>query len=181
MVRVLPSFTHTCHVCGTQFTVQNETQFSGGRPQIVQTPTNCPACGAPIRAARPVEIGGVKDLILTHYGLPEYRKEYGTAQRFLEAVSLRPEDVDRYLDLLQQLDFAEWQQLDARQKAGQELTSEDRKETKIIGQARTDHERGKLLPVLRQAAEQAKATIQQERERYLQTYAERQTPNGADQ
>ncbi len=174
MIRVVPSFTHTCHVCGTQFTVQNETQTGFGRPRIVQTPESCPACGAPIRAARSVEIGGVKDLILTHYGLPEYRKEYGTAQRFLEAVSLKPEDVDRYLELLEQLDFAEWQQLDTRHKAGQELSSEDRKETKIIGQARADHERGKLLPTLREAAEQAKAAIQRERERYLQTYAERQ-------
>lgn len=173
MVRVLPSFTHTCHVCGTQFTVENVPQISGGRPQIVQTPESCPACGAPIRSARPVEIGGVKDLILTHYGLPEYRKEYGTAQRFLETVSLRPEDVDRYLELLEQFDFAEWQQLDARHKAGQELSSEDRKETKIIAQARADHERGKLLPVLREAVEQAKATIQRQHERYLQAYADR--------
>lgn len=171
MTRFRPRSGHICHICGTSFEVSGELDPQSHR--LTRTPDACPACTAPLKPSYPISVGAAKDLVLTYYRLAEYRRAYGTPRRFLERRCARPDDVDRYLELVLALDLDGWQASDAETNARCGPARGSRGETAAIRRARADLQSGRLPRALRTVAEQVKALLRQEREHYLQIYAQR--------
>ncbi|KAB8140679.1 hypothetical protein F8S13_23305 [Chloroflexia bacterium SDU3-3] len=171
MPRYLPSVPYTCSICHTAFPLR--TWFEPARPGVVQMPDSCPACGAPIRSRADLTVGTAKDLILTHYQLPTYKKLYADARGFFVKQCLTEKDIDTLEALVHDLDMAAWAAADSQEKASQKLSREDKQETSLIKRAAEEHKAGTLQQELRAAADQARAALRREREQHMRVFEQR--------
>lgn len=172
MPRFLPRSTHICHICATSFEVCNEFDLQSQR--LIKSPDVCPACTAPLKPCYPIQLGNVKDLVLTYYRLSAYRTMFGTPQQFLEQRCRDEAELDRYIELVRSLDVDGWQHSDAHMRADDRPSREGRAEAAAIARVRAGLQSGTLLRGLRRIAESVRAALRQEREHYLQIYAQQQ-------
>ncbi|RKH12575.1 hypothetical protein D7V97_08020 [Corallococcus sp. CA053C] len=173
-MRVAPSVSITCYVCGSTFTVHNRVELEGGERTVLQEPPACPFCDAPLRNVPRLDVGVAKSLWLTEAGAPEEKKEYGTAARFLERFTRTEAEVDTLLSLARELDFDAWEQANlARLKRGRDagLKTETRFVTKLKEAARD----GALFERLQHAAAPVKDAHRALRDRHLAVFEARRS------
>ncbi|MFP2896790.1 hypothetical protein [Corallococcus sp. 4LFB] len=150
-MRVAPSTTVTCFVCGSTFTVHNRVELEGGRRTLLQEPSACPFCDAPLRSIPKLDVGVAKSLLLTEAGAPEEKKTYGTVARFLERFTRTEAEVDTLLTLARELDLDAWEEGNlARLQRGKD--AELKTETKFVAKLRKEAGDGGLFERLQQAA-----------------------------
>lgn len=171
MPRYLPVVSYVCYICGTRFDLENS--FDRAARKVVHEPTACPACGAPIRSRVDITVGTAKDLILTHYQLPTYKKLYADAQEFFVKQCLTEKDIDALEALVRDLDVGAWAAADSQEKSSQKLSREDKQETSLIKRAAEEHKAGTLQQELHAAADLARATLGQEHEQHMKVFEQR--------
>lgn len=172
MPRYLPETEHVCHVCGTRFLIRTGFDPAAHGNKLRSSPQTCPCCTAPVKSPPAQRDNAALTLVLTHYGARYYRKTFGSVEKLLTDLSLRPEDVDGYLRQVEQLDYDEWEANLRRSltRPGEANDPEVREELADIDRARKDAASGALLTALRGVAGQVRARLSEERERYLQIY-----------
>lgn len=150
-MRVAPSTTVTCFVCGSTFTVHNRVDLSGGRRTVLQEPSACPFCDAPLRSIPKLDVGVAKSLLLTEAGAPEEKKAYGTVERFLERFTRTEAEVDTLMSLARELDLGAWEASnEARLQRSKDAGLKT--ETKFVAKLRKEAEDGGLFERLQRAA-----------------------------
>ncbi|RKG76188.1 hypothetical protein D7W79_18395 [Corallococcus exercitus] len=150
-MRVAPSTPVTCFVCGSTFTVHNKVDLDGGRRTVLQEPSACPFCDAPLRTIPKLDVGVAKSLLLTEAGAPEEKKAYGTVERFLERFTRTEAEVDALLTLARELDLGAWEEANlARLQRSKDAGLKT--ETKFVAKLRKEAEDGGLFERLQRAA-----------------------------
>lgn len=154
-MRVAPSVSLTCYVCGSPFTVHNRVELEAGRRTVLQEPSACPFCDAPVRSIPKLDVGVAKSLLLTEAGAPEEKKEYGTAEKFLERFTRTEAEVDTLLSLARELDLGAWEEANlARLKRDKDAGLKT--ETRFVAKLREAARDGGLLERLQRAARPVK-------------------------
>ena len=172
-MRVAPSVSVTCYVCGSTFTVHNRVDMAGGRRTVVPEPPACPFCDAPLRSIPKLDVGVAKSLWLTQAGAPEEKKDYGTVAKFLERFTRNEAEVDTLLALARDIDFGAWEEgnlasLKRDKDAG--LKSE----TKVVAKLREAAHDGALFEQLQRAAAPVKDAHRAVWNRHMAVFEQRQ-------
>lgn len=113
-MRVLPSASVTCFVCGSTFTVQSRTEIKDQQVSLNRDPSSCPFCDAPLLNIPALNVGIAKGLLLTHAGAPAVKKAYGTVARYLERFTRTEAEIDTLLQLAREFDYDDWEALNQR-------------------------------------------------------------------
>jgi hypothetical protein len=171
-MRVQPTVTITCHVCGSVFTVNNRAGFVDGKRVFEQTPSACPACGASIKGKAETGVGGAHDLLLWVYAAPWYRRTYADIDRLLDVHVRNQADLDAYVALIDAMDYDAWER-QVREQAGGKLTRDDRDELAIIQRARDDARAGTLLGKFEEATRASRERLRQEHEKHMRVFESR--------
>ncbi|NPC68715.1 hypothetical protein HPP05_03000 [Corallococcus exiguus] len=174
-MRVAPSTSVTCFVCGSTFTVHNRVELTGGRRTVLQEPSACPFCDAPLRSIPRLDVGVAKSLLLTEAGAPEEKKTYGTVERFLERFTRTEAEVDTLLTLAREMDLEAWEsgnlaRLQRSKDAGLKT------ETKFVSKLRKEAEDGGLFERLQRAATTVKDAHRALWKHHMALFQQRQQP-----
>jgi hypothetical protein len=169
-MRFLPEQTVVCHVCGSSYTVKSHLDAASGT--VVSEPSTCPACGVVRRTAPARSPGLAKSLVLTFAGVRWYVERFGDAARFLEQHSLRAEDVDAYLGLVDGIDFAAWE---ADERAVKKPTADERETLALLPRLRAEAAGGQLRAALANIAEPVKSKLRAEQAQHLEVFRQRTT------
>jgi hypothetical protein len=165
-MRVSPSFDYTCHVCGTVTHVQNLTGYRDGKVVQGYDPAQCPACDAPLRFTRPVDLGGARELLLTLYGASFQKKQFGTVEAAVAHLVRTEHELDQVLALAGGLDFDQWKQ-QVHDVAGGKLDRHDREELAVIEKIRADDARSSKL---RAASDPARQRLRAEHDQHMKIF-----------
>lgn len=168
-----PEADHTCHVCGTVFVLHTHLDPTARSNPFSHTPTECPACDAPVRSSYPVEVGRAKEIILGHYGTAYSRRTYGTVAKYIEQICPTPEFVDRYLEVAAAMDYDAWAKYCRTRLAREDATTEDRTDAALIERARAEAAAGLLGPALAADAAPVRARLVAGREKHLAIFRSR--------
>lgn len=164
-MRARPTIDHRCHVCATVFTVQNVFDTPRGRP-VGRVPDHCPACDAPLRGPSLIEIGSAKNLLLTLFKVRSYIRDFGDAETFLRDNTVSEAEVDRFMALVETMDYDAWQRSYRDGSLGAEQ--------KALERIRKDAASGELKRRLQDIAEPVRAAHRQEYATHMQTFRQRQ-------
>lgn len=172
-MRVAPSVSITCYVCGSTFTVHNRVDMEGGRRTLTQEPSACPFCDAPLRSIPKLNVGVAKSLLLTEAGAPEEKKEYGTVAGFLERFTRTEAEVDTLLSLARELDLQAWEEGNlARLKRDKDAGLKT--ETRFVAKLREAARDGGLPERLQRAAAPVKDAHRALWDRHMAVFQQRQ-------
>ncbi|RKG82000.1 hypothetical protein [Corallococcus terminator] len=167
-----PSRTVTCYVCGSKFTVHQKLVVTRRETVVRPDPEACPFCDTPLKTIPPLDEGIAKGLVLTAAEFPEEKKEYGTAEDYLEEFTLTEQDVDALVELAQGLDSAEWAR-DNAERLQRRKNPSVQAVSRFLPKLQAQVESGVLPERLRQAAEHVKEEYRARRKRHLAIFERR--------
>jgi hypothetical protein len=117
-----------------------------------------------------IDIGSAKDLLLTLFRVSSYVRDFGDAEAFLRNNTVSETEVDRYLEMVESMDYDAWE----RSYRDGSLQSEQ----KALKRIRREAASGDLQRRLAEIAAPVKAMHRAERARHMQILQARQARNG---
>lgn len=157
-----------CHICGTEYEglivySWNE-RLSGPFPKD-KYKLSCPKCGVPYKAKMNPNTGTAKDILKKIISSQE------EAVRLLFDFSLMEEDVDRWKNIMLEIDYEKWEKHDWEfRKSMKDLSENGRARLDENSNTRDElaklkHE-GKIQELIEKAASAAKEKIKEEKDTY---------------
>lgn len=140
-MRVAPSVSLQCYVCGSTFTVQNRVELKGRQRVLVQEPSACPFCDAPVKAIPPLDLGQAKGLLLAGKESP---KDPDATERFLEQSTRTAQDAETLWAMARGVDFDAWE-ADLRDLLRDDPDKALTKELRLVARLRDEAREGTLF------------------------------------
>ncbi len=158
-----------CHICGTEYEglivySWNE-KLSGPFPKD-KYKVSCPKCGAPYRVKINPSIGTAKDILMK---IALNQEEAG---ELLFHLSLTEDDIDRWKNIMLEMDYEEWRKHDLEFQKNMKDLSEDDGARLNENSSKRDRlaklkQTGMIQELIEKAVNMAKEKIKEERSSYL--------------
>jgi hypothetical protein len=158
-----------CHICGVEYEglivySWNE-QLSGPFPKD-KYKVSCPKCGVPYRAKINPSVGTAKNFLMKMISNPE------EASELLFKLSLTEEDLNRWKNIILEIDYEEWEKHDLEfRKSMKHLSENEAAKLDENSQKREELARlkrdGKIQEIIEKTVGLARKKIKEEKDLYL--------------